>query len=220
MSYRRAAITVIAFAVAMAYLESAVVVYLELAQSVSPDALFPVRSLQGAVNLSAIEVGREFATLVMLVAVGCLVGRRWIDKLGWTAVAFGIWDILYYVWLWVFIGWPHSPTSWDLLFLIPVPWSGPVWAPIAVSGGLVVAGLVIGREVILGRSPQITLVRGGSAAGGGLLVIGSFVANAPVLVSGGTPGWYPWPLLVAGMALACWSVAASVAAGRRAAVVG
>ncbi len=31
------------------------------------------------------------------------------------------------------LGWPESLFTWDILFLIPVPWVGPVLAPVLVS---------------------------------------------------------------------------------------
>jgi hypothetical protein len=213
MRFRSAALTVTAFAVAMAYLESAVVVYLQKALEITPDTLFPLRGSEVAGNLAAIEVGREFATLVMLVAIGCLVGRGWVDRLAWTAVAFGVWDVFYYVWLWVFLGWPHSPNSWDVLFLIPVPWAGPVWAPVMVSGCLIGFGVAAARRVSRGSMPRVGAVRVLGAIGGGLLVVGSFTANAPSLMSGGEPGWFPWPVFAIGICLAGWSAVSSFRAG-------
>jgi hypothetical protein len=211
--FRNVAIVVIGFAVAMAYMESAVVVYLQRALGITPEDLFPLRQGYVVGNLAAIEVGREFATLVMLTAIGCLVGRRAVDRLAWTAVAFGVWDIFYYVWLWVFIGWPHGPSTWDVLFLIPVPWAGPVWAPIAVSVALIVAGLVAASEVGAGRMPVVNVARGAGAVGGGMIVVASFVANAPSLIAGDMPGWFPWPVFVAGMALAGWAALSSLRTG-------
>ena len=202
MRFRNAAFTVGAFAVAMAYLESAVVVYLQRALGITPDQLFPLRNPEVVGDLAAIEVGREVATIVMLASLGVLLGRRWVDRLAWTAVAFGVWDIFYYVWLWVFLGWPHSPAAWDVLFLIPVPWAGPVWAPIAVSAALVGLGLPVARRGAAGDTPPIGVLRGFVAVVGGVLVVGSFVANAPALMAGEQPGWFPWPLFVAGMAAA------------------
>ena len=210
MRFRTTAIVVIVFALAMAYLESAVVVYLQRALSITPDSLFPLRGPDVVGDLAWIEVGREVATLVMLTAVGCLVGRRGIDRLGWTAVAFGVWDFFYYVWLWVFIGWPHSAGSWDVLFLLPVPWAGPVWAPMAVDVALVIGGLAAGWQVIAGRDPRVTLLTGAGAIGGGAVVIGSFMANAPALLNGELPGWFPWPVFLVGMGLASWAAVASL----------
>ena len=213
MRFRTTVITVAAFAIAMAYLESAVVVYLQRALSMTPETLFPLRGQQVLGDLAAIEVGREAATLVMLAAIGCLVGRRWADRLAWTAVAFGVWDLFYYVWLWVFIGWPHSLGTWDVLFLIPVPWAGPVWAPAAVSAALIGSGLAAAYSVRAGRMPRVGLVRGAGAVVGGLLVVGSFTANAPALIDGRLPGWYPWPIFVAGMAIAGGATVASLRIG-------
>src|ERR1035437_3329273 len=210
MRFRRATLTVVVFAAAMAYLESAVVVYLQRALDISPDHLFPLSRPDMVGDLAAIEVGRELATIVMLVGVGCLAGRRWVDRLAWTAVAFGVWDIGYYFWLWVFIGWPHSPVTWDVLFLIPVPWAGPVCAPIAGSGCLIVLGLEAARQVGAGGMPRVSLFRVFAAVAGGLLVVGSFVANAPALVAGDLPGAFPWPVFVAGLAVAGWAAIASL----------
>lgn len=213
MRFRNAAATVVTFAVAMAYVESAVVVYLQRALGISPDSLFPLQGTEIVGNLAAIEVGREFATLVMLTAIGILVGRRWVDRLAWTAVAFGAWDFFYYVWLWVFIGWPHSPNTWDVLFLLPLPWAGPVWAPMAVSVALVAFGLASARQAGTVGSLEVGPVRALAAVAGGVVVVVSFTANAPALLDGKMPGDFPWPVFVAGMAVAAWAALASLRAG-------
>jgi hypothetical protein len=205
MRFRNLAATVIVFAAAMAYLEAAVVVYLQRALAITPDHLFPLRGSDVVGSLAAIEVGREFATLVMLAGIGVLAGRRWIDRLAWTAVAFGIWDIAYYGWLWVLVGWPHSPGTWDVLFLIPVPWAGPVWAPVVVSLALIGFGLAAARAVAVGAVPSVGSGRVAAAVAGGLLVVLSFTLNAAELMNGGTPGWYPWPVFLTGMGVACWA---------------
>jgi hypothetical protein len=202
MRFRNRALVVISFAAAMAYLEAAVVVYLQRALDITPDRLFPLRGPEVVGDLAAIEVGREFATLVMLIGIGCLAGRAWLDRLAWTAVAFGVWDVLYYGWLWVFIGWPHSPTTWDVLFLIPVPWIGPVWAPVVVSVTLIGFGLAAARQVGRGRTLRADRSEVVLAVAGGALVVVSFTADAARIMAGGLPGWYPWPFFVAGIALA------------------
>ena len=207
MPFRGRAPAVVIFAIAMAYLESAVVVYLQRALDITPDQLFPLRGPGVVGDLAAIEVGREFATLVMLGGIGWLAGRGWLDRLAWCAVAFGVWDIFYYAWLRVFIGWPHSPTTWDVLFLIPVPWIGPVWAPLAVSVALVGVGLAVAYSLGRGAAVLVRARELGLGLAGGLLVVLSFVADAPRIMDGGLPGWFPWPLFVAGMAsAACGAV--------------
>jgi len=202
--FRAVAAAVVAYAVAMAFLESAVVVYLQRALGIDPRALFPVRDPALTGDLALIEVGREAATLVMLVAVGWLAGRSGLERLAWTAVAFGTWDILYYAWLWAFIGWPPSLGTWDLLFLIPVPWAGPVWAPAAISLALVGFGLAAARRLRTGGSVRASLAHVAAGVAGGLLVIVSFCWNAPLVLDGGTPTDFPWPVFAVGLALAAW----------------
>jgi hypothetical protein len=214
MRFRTLAVTVVIFAVAMAYVESASVVYLQRALSISPDRLFPLRGPDVLGSLAAIEVGRELATLVMLASIGCLVGRSWLDRLAWTAVAFGVWDIAYYGWLWIFIGWPHSPGTWDVLFLIPVPWAGPVWAPVVVSLALVGFGLAAAYSNRVGRPARVGRGRIAVALAGGLLVVLSFTLDAAALMDGNTPGWYPWPVFAAGMALAGGAASTALRSGR------
>jgi len=41
----------------------------------------------------------------------------------------------------VLIRWPESLKTLDVLFLIPVPWVGPVWLPVTVSAAMVVCGV-------------------------------------------------------------------------------
>jgi hypothetical protein len=210
MRFRNLALAVVAYAAAMAYLESAVVVYLQRALSITPAQLFPLQNPGAVGDLAAIEVGREFATMVMLVMVGVIAGRRWTDRLAWTAVAFGVWDILYYAWLWVFIGWPTSPGTWDILFLIPLPWAGPVWAPITVSLALVGFGLAAAHAVGCGRGPVVRPAAAAAALLGGGLVVLSFTLQGPALLDGALPGAFAWPVFVAGMAVAAGAAAWSL----------
>ncbi len=84
-------------------------------------------------GLGPAEFVREAATLIMLLAVGILAGRTWRSRLGYSALAFGIWDIFYYVFLKLMCGWPRSLFDWDILFLLPLPWWGPVLAPVSIA---------------------------------------------------------------------------------------
>lgn len=200
--FLRRATIVGAYAFSMAYLESAVVVYLQRALSMTPATLFPLRDQTTLGILGSIELGREVATLVMLATLGWLAGRTSLERLAWTSVAFGIWDIGYYVWLWVFIGWPSSLGTTDLLFLIPVPWVAPVWAPMLVSLALTVFGLIVAHRIrgdlpmILRPNHWFLLIVGG------LVVILSFTLDAAHILDGGIPSTFAWPVFVVGMALA------------------
>jgi hypothetical protein len=207
------AVIVIAYAIAMAYLESAVVVYLQRALGMETGVLFPLQDPAGVGDLAAIEVGREAATLVMLAAVGWLAGWSALERLAWTAVAFGTWDILYYAWLWVFVGWPPSLATWDLLFLIPVPWAGPVWSPVAVSVALVGFGLAAAARLRAGWPVRVGPAQLAAGIGGGVIVVVAFCWNAPLLMEGGVPTDFPWPIFAAGMALAAWGAATALRPG-------
>jgi hypothetical protein len=209
------AVVVIAYGVAMAFLESAVVVYLQRALAIDPRALFPLQDPAGMGDLAAIEVGREAATLVMLAAVGWLAGRGGLERLAWTAVAFGTWDILYYAWLAVFIGWPSSLATWDLLFMIPVPWAGPVWAPVAVSVALIGFGLAAAARLRAGHPVRVGRAQVAAGIGGGAIVVVAFCWNAPLLLDGGVPTDFPWPVFAAGMALAAWGAITAIWPRRR-----
>jgi hypothetical protein len=201
---------VIVFAVAMAFLESAVVVYLQRALEMQTGVLFPLQDPGAVGDFAAIEVGREAATLVMLGTVGWLAGRSGLERLAWTAVAFGVWDILYYAWLWVFIGWPPSLGTWDLLFLIPVPWTGPVWTPVAVSVALVGFGLAAARRLRAGGPVRAGRAQVAAGVAGGLIVILAFCSNAALVLDGGVPTDFPWPVFAAGLGLAAWGAATAL----------
>jgi hypothetical protein len=131
---------VLAYAIAMAWVESAVVVYLRvLVGRIDP---YQVDPLPISVGLGWIEMGREVATLVMLWAVGWLAGRTWRSRAGYSLIAFGAWDIFYYIFLVPMSGWPHTILDWDVLFLLPLPWWGPVLAPMLIALLLIVGGVL------------------------------------------------------------------------------
>lgn len=186
----------------MAYFESAAVVYLQRALEMTPQSIFPLRNEDSLGGLGGIEIGREAATLVMLAMVGWIAGRKSLERLAWAAVAFGIWDIGYYFWLWVFIGWPTSLNTFDLLFLIPAPWVGPIWAPIVVSLALITFGLIVAKRL---RTNQPLIVKPRDLAllvGGGFVVILSFTIDAVDTLHGAIPTTFAWPIFLVGMVLA------------------
>ncbi len=136
-------LVVVLYAVAMAWVEAAAVFYLRtLVHRIEPLQPNPFPIVGG---MGSVEVVREAATLVMLLAVGLLAGRSWRSRLGYLAIAFGVWDIFYYVFLRAMCGWPHSLTDWDILFLIPLPWWGPVLAPALISLVMILWGTLVCR---------------------------------------------------------------------------
>lgn len=126
------------FAIAMAWVEAAVVFDLRtMVDRIEPYQPDPL-PLVG--KLGPVELVREFATLVMLFTVGALAGKTSQTRWGYSLVAFGVWDIFYYVFLKVICGWPHSLLDWDILFLLPLPWWGPVLAPVLIALLMIVWG--------------------------------------------------------------------------------
>src|SRR6185437_152648 len=118
-------------AIAMAWVESAVVFYLRtMIHRIDPHQVNPLPVVG---NMGPVEMVREAATLIMLLTVGMLAGRNWRARLGYSAIAVGVGDIFYYVFLKVICGWPNSLVNWDVLFLLPLPWWGPIWAPMAIA---------------------------------------------------------------------------------------
>ncbi|MGD2080540.1 MAG: hypothetical protein PVJ36_05370, partial [Nitrospirota bacterium] len=56
---------------------------------------------------------------------------------------FALWDIFYYVFLRVWLGWPRTMMDMDVLFLIPGPWVAPVLLPVAASACMATLALVL-----------------------------------------------------------------------------
>ncbi len=196
------------FAVTMAFLESAVVIYLR--------ALYGIEDLLRDISLtpdrfSTVELGREMSTLIMLALIGWIAGRRVQDRIGYAAFAFGLWDIFYYVWLFVLIGWPETLLDWDLLFLIPLPWWGPVLSPVLISLVMITGGSLAVLRAERGADLRFT-IDGWCAAGGGImLALYIFMSDALHTLPGGMeavrsvrPTTFNWPLFLIALAGMVW----------------
>lgn len=138
---KRFIILLAVFSIAMAFLEAVVVIYLR--ELYYPEGFaFPLKFLSP--EFMAIEYAREIATLVMLFAVAAIAARNFTGKFIALLICFGLWDLFYYLWLKVLLDWPPSLFTWDILFLIPVVWIGPVLAPVlSAITMLLLAGLLI-----------------------------------------------------------------------------
>lgn len=167
------------FAIAMAYLEAAVVVYLRRVYGIT-DLMLSVPPFDP--QIGAIEFGRELSTLVMLLSVGFIVGQNLQSRLGVAIFAFGLWDIFYYIWLRVFIGWPSSLLDPDLLFLIPLPWWGPVLSPVLIALLMVVVGVLLSLAAEIGITFRFTRINLAILLVGILVVLYTFMADALTLL--------------------------------------
>ena len=196
LSSRQKAIWVFAFAAAMAYLEAAVVVYLRAI--FYPDGFdFPLAL--GPTSVIIIELGREAATILMLIAIAILCGRSKIERFAYLLYAFGLWDIMYYVWLKVQIGWPPSLLTWDILFLIPLPWVGPVLAPVLVSTAMILAALWIINREDRGATPVFPRWAWWAEILAGIIIILSFIWDASNVSAGGYPNPFHWEIFCLGL---------------------
>jgi len=143
---------VVCFAIAMAWVEAASVLYIRtLVNRIEPYQVNPL-PLNGP--LGNVELCREAATLVMLAAVGVLAGRTWRRRAGYAALAFGVWDIFYYLFLRPMSGWPRTLLDWDILFLIPLPWWGPVLAPVSIALVMTLWGTLVTQSRSDAPSPR------------------------------------------------------------------
>lgn len=202
-------IAVVLYAMAMAYVESAAVLYLRTIYG-GVDPLGPRRSVFDPLpDFIGIEIGREAATMVMLAMVGYLAASTTVGRIGAFAVAMGVWDACYYLWLWVFAGWPPSVLAPDILFLIPLPWWGPVLAPVLLATVIVLAGgAAMARELGDGLPPLRLRELLAIVAGGALCLI-AFMANSLDALPDGLEaafsvrgGPFAWPIFLLGLVFA------------------
>jgi len=128
------------FAVAMAFVESAVVVYLRAVYYPEGFA-FPLQVFD--TRIAVTELFREAATIVMMAAVSMLASKKALSRFALFLYLFAGWDIFYYIFLFCILSWPPSLLTWDLLFLIPVTWAGPVLAPLINSATMIILVLLI-----------------------------------------------------------------------------
>lgn len=164
---------VMAFAIAMAWVEAASVFYIRtLVDRIEPYQADPL-PMHGA--LGNVELAREAATLVMIATLGGLAGRTWRRRAGYAALAFGTWDIFYYVFLRLISGWPRTLLDWDILFLLPLPWWGPVLAPVSIALVMVVWGTLATQSSDGATDPRWAWALGWS---GIVLALGVFMSDA------------------------------------------
>jgi hypothetical protein len=181
------------FAFAMSYLEATVVVYLR--ELYYPDGFqFPLIPLPNFILYT--EIGREFATIIMLWAVAYLTATNARTTFAYFCLNFGIWDIGYYLWLKIFLNWPATLLDWDVLFLIPLPWIGPILAPIIVSIALIFAALCILKY----NNLQLNRIDWFFEIFAGFLIIISFLFQLDRLNRFESPGNYPWWLFTIALA--------------------
>jgi hypothetical protein len=166
----------IVFSIAFAYIESAVVVYLRAI--FHPDGFtFPLQAFdltaQGR-RLLLTEIGREAATLVLILTAARLFGANRREHAAYFLVIFAVWDIFYYVWLKVLVNWPATLLDWDVLFLIPIPWASPVLYPVLAALVIFAFGTAILYRNAQSRPVRVTRMAALGWTAAALLIIVSF----------------------------------------------
>jgi len=199
MNDRKRWLVVFVYAVAMAWVEAAVVLYLRtMFHRIEP---YQPNPMPMAGSMALVEIAREAATLVMLLTVGLLAGQAWRSRLGYAAIAFGVWDIFYYVFLKAMCGWPHSMMDWDILFLIPLPWWGPVLAPMLIALLMIIWGTLATQHEHRRKPVLPEIAAAGTGFVGALLGLLVFMADAMAVAPRGEmairnvlPKSFNWPL--------------------------
>jgi len=189
-------------AIAMAFLEAAVVVHLRaLYYPDRPLMIFPLRLLPE--DALQVELARELGTLIIILCVAWLAEKNFTRVFAAFLFIFGLWDIFYYVWLKLVLGWPVSWLEWDVLFLIPWPWLGPWIAPVAVAL-LFVAWSA--WALIAGTHVRLTPFSGTLFLAGAALVLATFLLPGFPLLAQGVegfrdyrPGAFSWGVFSLGM---------------------
>jgi hypothetical protein len=207
---RRSIFSLILFGIAFGYVEAAIVVYLSVigeplraAVGLPVQELFPLLRLNqltpAMMSLVRIELAREAFTLIMIWAVS----RTARNRLGAFVLAFGVWDLTFYLWLRVLIGWPPSLLTWDVLFLLPVPWAAPVLAPVLVAATMTAFGVWL-----LARDPLASEPRKARAllswfllSAGSVVLLISFLWDWRRWLAGGAPQAFPWLIFAVGEVL-------------------
>ncbi len=206
----------IVFSMAFAYIESAVVVYLRAL--FHPNGFtFPMEVFDATPEgkrLVLTEVGREAATLVLILTAAWLFGNLRQERIAYFLIIFAVWDVFYYVWLKVLLDWPASLMDWDILFLIPMVWASPLLYPALVSAAMFGFATVILYRCAHGRPLTVTYVDWLGWSASLLVITVSFCLGGTHITEASYAEYFPWPLFALGLGLGL-AVCAKSLRGRR-----
>ncbi len=199
------------FSIAFAYIESAVVVYLRVI--FHPDGfIFPLSNVDTILQHKALlltEIGREVATIVLILTGAWLFGRNLQQRFAYFLTIFAVWDIFYYVWLKVFSAglqaipdWPISIMDWDILFLIPITWASPVLAPVLSSIVMLVFAMIILYRDCCGRPIRAGRIEWTGFIAAAVVFVISFCIPGPHIAEPNYQSYFYWPIFAAGLVAA------------------
>lgn len=179
------------FSIAMGFMETAVVVYLR--KIYYPHGFtFPL--IPVGCDIALVEFYREAATIIMLLGIGIIAGKNTSQKFAFFIYCFAIWDLFYYVFLKVLIDWPESLFTWDILFLIPIPWVGPVLAPCIVAVTMIVFTLYIVNLQEKGYDTKIIIKEWSLLSLGCITIVLSFIWDYLKYIADGNSSGQIWTL--------------------------
>ncbi len=168
------------FGIAFGFLEAIVVVYLR--KIYYPEGFsFPLALLEP--EMIKIEIVREFSTIIMLATIGWILGKKFGERFSFFIFTFAVWDIFYYVGLKIFLNWPESLLTWDVLFLIPITWIGPVLAPVICSLGMILIALIYIYLVEKNNEPKFTFFQVVLILVGVFIIIYTFIYDYFTLIT-------------------------------------
>jgi hypothetical protein len=176
--------------------------------------LFPLlsfRQIEPNLHFIKIEILREAATMVMLATVASAMAKNLRTWLAAFAIAFGVWDLSFYASLKALIGWPESLLTWDLLFLLPVPWTGPVLSPVIVAASLTVGGIF----ALLREPTRVAWISWSMLLVGGTIILAAFTWDWRYILYGGVPRHFPWTLFATGEMVGVVTLAFALSSRRR-----
>jgi hypothetical protein len=223
---RRAVLILVLFGIVFGYVEAAAVVYIRSVYEPihvrrypdrERDDLFPLLTLEDwakegpPIAAPLMEVGRELGTLLVVALLAWALSREVRTWFASFALTFGVWDITYYAWLALLTGWPRSLCDWDLIFAAPVPWVGPVWAPMSVALTMTVTAAVFFWREGTDRPMRPGPVHWAAVLIGAGMILLAFWWDWRAMLAGRAPEGFNWPLLVAGLGVGiggfvhCWA---------------
>ena len=204
------------FSVAFGYVEAAVVtylrsIYLPMRMHFYPGSageLFPLLTVEqlrllGQEHILRLktEIVREFATLLMLGGAALVAARKPREWFAAFLICFGVWDSTFYLFLKLLVQWPASLLTWDILFLIPVPWTAPVIAPVLASFSMIATGFALLWREYNNRPLHISRSRWGLIVLGGAIIVAAFIWDFRNTAHGGNPNPFNWILFISGEAI-------------------
>jgi len=182
----------------MGYFESAVVVYLRAIYY--PEGFtFPLKGMTD--HKIAVEIFREAASIIMLLSVAALAGKKFWERFAFFIFSFAIWDIFYYVWLKILLDWPATLFDWDVLFLIPLPWIGPVLAPLSIAFLMLLCSVVMVNSIEKGRDFKPTGLAWLLGLSATAIILYSFMYDTGATLHQQMPIPYKYEFLIVGNVL-------------------